>query len=305
MSQERVGWIGTGVMGRSMCGHVIKGGYQAAVYNRTKDKAKDLLAAGAQWCDSPAEVARRSDIVFSIVGYPADVEQVILGPDGALAGAREGSVVVDMTTSEPALAQRIAEEARRRKVAALDAPVSGGDVGARNAKLAIMVGGEKETFERVTPLFRLMGENIAFFGPPGAGQHTKMVNQIHIATTMIGVVECLLYAHRAGLDMLQVIEVIGKGAAGSWSLNNYGPRIAAGNFDPGFFIKHFVKDMDIALKEARRMKLALPGLALAHQFYVAAMAQGQENLGTHSLWKVFERLNSPGGAEGASRRSPA
>ncbi len=293
MSLERVGWIGTGVMGRSMCGHILKAGYPVAVYNRTKEKAGDLLDGGAQWCADPREVARRSDVIFSIVGYPADVEQVILGPQGVLAGAREGAVVVEMTTSEPALAQRIAEEAGRRGVAALDAPVSGGDVGARNAKLAIMVGGDRETFEKVLPLFRRMGENIAFFGPPGAGQHTKMVNQIHIATTMIGVVECLLYAHRAGLDLLQVIELIGKGAAGSWSLNNYGPRIARGNFDPGFFIKHFVKDMDIALKEARRMRLSLPGLALAHQFYVAAMAEGLENMGTHSLYKLFERMNAP------------
>jgi 3-hydroxyisobutyrate dehydrogenase len=289
-----VGWIGTGVMGRSMCLHVMnKGGLKARVYNRTREKARDLLEAGAVWCDSPLEVARGSDCIFTIVGYPADVEEVVLGERGALAGAAPGAVIVEMTTSEPTLAQRIHAEAKKKGVEALDAPVSGGDVGARNAKLAIMVGGERPVYERVLPLLQHMGENIAFFGPPGAGQHTKMVNQIHIATTMIGVVECLLYAHRAGLDLLEVIEVIGKGAAGSWSLNNYGPRIAKGNFDPGFFIKHFVKDMDIALKEARRMKLALPGLALAHQFYVAAMAVGQENLGTHSLYKLFERLNTP------------
>jgi 3-hydroxyisobutyrate dehydrogenase len=295
MSLERVGWIGTGVMGKSMCGHLLKAGHQVWVYNRTREKAKELLDRGARWCADPAEAARQADVVFAIVGYPADVEEVFLGPQGVLAGAREGMVVVDMTTSEPALAERIEREARRRGVAALDAPVSGGDVGARGAKLAIMVGGERAAFDRVAPLLRLMGENIAYMGPPGAGQHTKMANQIHIATTMIGVVECLLYAQRAGLDLIQVIELIGKGAAGSWSLNNYGPRIARGNFDPGFFVKHFVKDMDIALKEARRMKLALPGLALAHQFYTATMAIGLENLGTHSLYKLFERLNSPAG----------
>lgn len=291
---KSIGWVGTGVMGRSMCLHVMqKSGLPACVYNRTKDKAKDLLEAGASWCSSPREVAEGSDCIFTIVGYPADVEEVILGASGVLAGAKAGSLIVEMTTSEPTLAQRIHAEAKAKGVEALDAPVSGGDVGARNAKLAIMVGGEREVYEHVLPLLRHMGENIAFFGAPGAGQHTKMVNQIHIATTMIGVVECLLYAHRAGLDMEAVIEVIGKGAAGSWSLNNYGPRIAKGNFAPGFFIKHFVKDMDIALKECRRMKLSLPGLALAHQFYVAAMAVGQENLGTHSLYKLFERLNSP------------
>jgi len=294
MQIKSIGWIGTGVMGRSMCLHVMtKSGLPARVYNRSQAKAKDLLEAGATWCRSPREVAEGSDCIFTIVGYPADVEEVILGEQGVLAGAGAGSLIVEMTTSEPTLAQRIHAEAKKKGIDALDAPVSGGDVGARNAKLAVMVGGEKAAFERVLPLLRHMGENIAFFGGPGAGQHTKMVNQIHIATTMIGVVECLQYAHRAGLDLQEVIDVIGKGAAGSWSLNNYGPRIAKGNFDPGFFIKHFVKDMDIALKEARRMKLSLPGLALAHQFYVAAMAVGQENLGTHSLYKLFDRLNSP------------
>jgi 3-hydroxyisobutyrate dehydrogenase len=270
-----------------------RSGLKARVYNRTRDKARDLLEAGAVWCDSPREVAQGSDCIFTIVGYPADVEEVVLGGQGALAGAALGAVLVEMTTSEPTLARRIHAEAKKKGVEALDAPVSGGDVGARSAKLTFMVGGERPAFERVLPLLRHMGENIALLGGPGAGQHTKMVNQIHIATTMIGMVECLLYAHRAGLDMLEVIEAIGKGAAGSWSLNNYGPRIAKGNFDPGFMVKHFVKDMDIALKEAGRMKLSLPGLALAHQFYVAAMAVGLENLGTQSLYKVFERLNTP------------
>jgi 3-hydroxyisobutyrate dehydrogenase len=293
MDIKTIGWVGTGVMGRSMCLHLVKAGHTAFVYNRSKAKADDLVAAGASWCGSPREVAQNSDCIFTIVGYPADVEEVILGTDGVLAGAKARSVIVEMTTSEPTLAKRIYEEAKARSVAALDAPVSGGDVGARNAKLAIMVGGEREVFDRVMPFFKLMGENIAYMGGPGAGQHTKVCNQIHIATTMIGVVECLMYAHKAGLDMEEMIAVVGKGAAGSWSLNNYGPRIAKGNFDPGFFIKHFVKDMDIALKEARRMKLSLPGLALAHQFYVSAMAVGLENMGTHSLYKLFERMNNP------------
>jgi 3-hydroxyisobutyrate dehydrogenase len=292
MEIKKVGWIGTGVMGRSMCMHVLKAGYAVRVYNRTRSKAADLEAAGARWCNSPGEVAEGSDCVFTIVGYPADVEQVVLGEQGVLSGAAPGSVLVEMTTSEPTLAKRIYETAGERSVAVLDAPVSGGDVGARSGKLAVMVGGNRETFEQVLPLLRLMGENIAYMGPAGAGQHTKMCNQIHIATTMIGVVECLLYAYKAGVDLEEMIAVVGKGAAASWSLNNYGPRIAKGNFDPGFFIKHFVKDMDIALKEARRMRLSLPGLALAHQFYVAAMAVGLENMGTHSLYKLFERMNT-------------
>ena len=293
MGIKTVGWIGTGVMGRSMCMHVLKGGYKVRVYNRTRNKAADLEAAGAHWCADPREVADGSDCVFTIVGYPADVEEVILGERGVLAGAASGSIVVEMTTSEPTLARRIYDTAKERSVEVLDAPVSGGDVGARSGKLAIMVGGDRSSFEAVQPLFRLMGENIAYMGPAGAGQHTKMCNQIHIATTMVGVVECLLYAHKAGVDLEEMIAVVGQGAAASWSLNNYGPRIAKGNFDPGFFIKHFVKDMDIALKEARRMRLSLPGLALAHQFYLAAMAVGLENMGTHSLYKLFERMNNP------------
>jgi 3-hydroxyisobutyrate dehydrogenase len=291
MEIKNIGWIGTGVMGRSMCMHLLEAGYSAFVYNRTRSKAEDLLAAGAGWCDSPLEVARASDCVFTIVGYPADVEQVVLEKEGVLAGMKPGSILVEMTTSEPTLAGRIYEEAKRRSVSSLDAPVSGGDVGARSGKLAIMVGGDRQVFDRLTPLFRLMGENVAYMGPAGAGQHTKMCNQIHIATTMIGVVECMLYAYKAGVDPEDMIAVVGSGAAASWSLNNYGPRIAKGNFDPGFFIKHFVKDMDIALKEARRMKLSLPGLALAHQFYVSAMAIGLENMGTHSLYKLLDRMN--------------
>ena len=291
MDIKTIGWIGTGVMGRSMCLHLIEGGYKALLYNRSKSKAEDLLEAGALWCESPQEVAAGSDCVFTIVGYPADVEEVVLGERGVLAGMKSGSILVEMTTSEPTLARGIYEQARGNSVPVLDAPVSGGDVGARSGKLAIMVGGDREVFDQVMPLFRLMGENIAYMGPAGAGQHTKMCNQIHIATTMIGVVECLLYAYKAGLDLEEMIAVVGSGAAASWSLNNYGPRIAKGNFDPGFFIKHFVKDMDIALKEARRMKLSLPGLALAHQFYVSAMAIGLENMGTHSLYRLFQRMN--------------
>ncbi len=293
MGFKRIGWIGTGVMGNSMCKHILNQGFEVSVYNRTKKKAEELVNLGARWCENPLEVSRNSDCLFAIVGYPADVEEVFLGERGVLSGAKPGSILVDMTTSEPSLAKAIYEQAKKKSIASLDAPVSGGDVGAREGRLAIMVGGDRETYEQVLPFFEYMGGNIAYMGGPGAGQHTKMCNQIHIASTMIGVVEALLYAHKAGLDMEEMIAVVGKGAASSWSINNYGPRIARGNFDPGFFIKHFVKDMGIALKEAERMRLSLPGLAMAHQFYVAAMAIGLENNGTHGLYKLFERINNP------------
>lgn len=291
MQKQRIGWIGTGVMGAAMCGHLQKAAYPIAVHNRTKSKADELIKNGAVWCDTPRQAAEQSDVVFSIVGYPADVEEIYFGETGILAGMRKEDIIVDMTTSEPTLAERIYAEAAEKGVEVLDAPVSGGDVGAKEARLAIMVGGKKEVFDQVKPLFEIMGKNIAYMGEAGAGQHTKAANQIHIATTMIGMVEALLYAHKAGLDLNELIEAIGKGAAGSWSLNNYGPRIAKGNFEPGFFVKHFVKDMGIALKEAKRMRLSLPGLALAEQFYISAMSMGLENKGTHSLYKVFEKMN--------------
>jgi 3-hydroxyisobutyrate dehydrogenase len=278
-------------MGASMCGHLVKAGHEAFVHNRTKSKADGLVAAGATWCDSPAEVAERAEIIFTIVGYPADVESTILGEGGVLAHAAPGKIIVDMTTSEPALAERIAREAAAKGVQALDAPVSGGDVGAREAKLAIMVGGERAVFDTLKPLFDVMGTNVRYRGPAGAGQHTKMCNQILIAGTMIGTVESLYYAHKAGMDLGEVIDVIGSGAAASVCINVLGRRIAGGDFDPGFFIKHFVKDMGIALAEARRMRISLPGLALANQFYVSAMALGYEDLGTQGLYKVFERMN--------------
>lgn len=292
MADIKIGWIGTGVMGNAMCGHLIDAGYQLYVYNRSRGKAENLEATGAQWCDDPLEVADNSDIIFSIVGFPPDVEHVLLGEQGALAGAKPGSVIVDMTTSSPALARRIYAAAKERSVSALDAPVSGGDIGARNATLAIMVGGDKSTFDRVLALLEKMGQNIAYMGASGAGQHTKMCNQILIAGTMIGTVESLLYAHRVGLGMDAVIDVIGQGAAGSWSINNLGRRIARKDFSPGFFIKHFVKDMGIALEEAQNMNLCLPGLALVHQFYTAAKALGYENLGTQGLYRVLAQMNN-------------
>ena len=289
--KKKIGWIGTGVMGKSMCSHLLNAGYEMNVYNRTKAKAQELIDKGAKWCSNPKEVAENSEIVFTIVGFPKDVEEVYFGEVGILKGIKKGSIIVDMTTSEPTLAQRIYEEAKKMGVHAVDAPVSGGDIGAREGTLAIMVGGDKEIYEEILPLLQLMGKNIAYMGKAGAGQHTKMSNQILIASTMIGVVESLLYAYKAGNDLMEVINVIGKGAAGCWSINNLGPRIVQNNFDPGFFIKHFVKDMGIALQEAKQMKLSLPGLALAYQFYISAMALGLENLGTQGLYKVLAKMN--------------
>ena len=289
--EQHIGWIGTGVMGKSMCGHILNAGYKISVFNRTKEKAKGLVDMGAIWCSNPREVAEKSDIVFTIVGFPHDVEEVYLGDNGILKSIKDGSIVVDMTTSEPSLAKRIYNEAKKLGVSSLDAPVSGGDVGAKNGTLAIMIGGDNETYEKILPIFELMGKNISYMGKEGAGQHTKMSNQILIASTMIGTIESLLYAHKAGNDLDEVIQVIGKGAAGCWSINNLGPRIAKDNFEPGFFIKHFVKDMGIALKEARILKLSLPGLALAYQFYLYAMALGLENLGSQGLYKVLGKMN--------------
>ena len=288
---ERVGWIGTGVMGKSMCAHIMKNGYPLSVYNRTKNRTENLCREGAVWLNNPGEVAAKSDIVFTMVGEPPDVEEVILGRSGVLENIQPGSIIVDMTTSEPSLACRIYKEAKAKSVFSLDAPVSGGDLGAREGTLSIMVGGDEAVFNRALPLFQLMGKNIALMGGAGMGQHTKMSNQILIASTMIGVVESILYARRAGLDMNQVIDLVGKGAAASWAYNQLGPRILRNDFAPGFYIRHFVKDMGIALMEAKRMKLALPGLALANQFYMAAVAEGMETSGTQALYKVLDRMN--------------
>jgi 3-hydroxyisobutyrate dehydrogenase len=290
--RTRVGWIGTGVMGRSMCGHVMAKGYRTTIYNRSRDKAKPLLDQGAAWADSPRALAEASDVVFSIVGFPGDVREVLLGPSGALAGSRTGSILVDMTTSEPSLAREIHGEAKKKGVAALDAPVSGGDVGAKNATLSIMVGGDGEAFEAVRPLFDCMGKTIVHQGPPGAGQHTKMVNQILIAGTMIGVCEALLYGHKAGLDMNTVLKSVSTGAAGSKALEVLAPRMLKGDFEPGFFVEHFIKDMGIALAEAERMNLALPGLALVKQLYEAVRAQGYGRKGTQALLLGLEHLSN-------------
>jgi len=297
MSEEKAipvnfGFIGLGVMGRWMCQHLLTAGHKGNVYNRTVSKAEPLKALGAIVCGSPKEVAEKSDVVFSIVGYPADVRDVVLGERGVLKGLKKGGIVVDLTTSEPKLAREIFDAAKAVGVGALDAPVSGGDVGAREARLSIMVGGEREVFDRVLPLLKCMGKNITLMGPAGSGQFTKLTNQIVIASTMVGVCEALLFAHKSGLDVEQTINAIGGGAASSWSLLNLGPRIAKKNFDPGFFVEHFIKDLGIALDEAKRMKLSLPGLALANQLYLAVSAQGHERLGTHALFLGLEHLNS-------------
>ncbi|MCY4622998.1 MAG: NAD(P)-dependent oxidoreductase [bacterium] len=285
-----IGWVGTGVMGVSMCGHVLDAGYPVTVTTRSKSKAEGLIARGATWAATPAEVAAASDISLAIVGFPKDVRQVFLGPDGLLEGASAGDVVVDMTTSEPALAIEIADTCGQRGVAAIDAPVSGGDIGARNGTLSIMIGGDQDAVENVRPVFETMGKTIVRQGGPGAGQHTKAVNQILIATGMIGVSEALLYGQQAGLDLDTVMESVSGGAAGSWSLSNYGPRMLGGDFEPGFFVDHFVKDMGIALREAASMKLPAPGLAMAHELYVSLQAQGLGRKGTQSLILALARL---------------
>ena len=287
----RIGWIGAGVMGRAMCGHLIRAGYQVMVYNRTREKTAPLRELGATVAESAGAVAARSDVIFTIVGFPDDVRDVTLGDGGVLATARPGSIVVDMTTSQPRLAVEIAAAAKNRGIEAVDAPVSGGDVGAREARLSIMIGGDAEVVLHLQPLFELMGKTIVHQGGPGAGQHTKMVNQTLIATNMIGVCEALLYAEAAGLDLEAVMRSVASGAAGSWSLSNLAPRMIRGDFDPGFFVEHFIKDMGIALDEASRMQLSLPGLALAKQLYEAVRAQGHGRDGTQSLVKALATLN--------------
>ncbi len=288
----RIGWIGTGVMGRWMCQHAMAKGYAATVYNRSREKVQPLLDLGATYADSPKQVAANSDVIFAIVGFPKDVREVFLGSDGALAGAKAGAILVDMTTSEPSLAKEIYEATKAKGVASLDAPVSGGDVGAKNAALSIMIGGDKASVDAVTPLFETMGKTIVHQGAAGAGQHTKMVNQILISSTMIAVCEGLLYGYKAGLDLETVFKSVSVGAAGSKALEVLGPRILARNFEPGFYVEHFIKDMGIALAEAEKMNLSLPGLGLAKQLYEAVRAQGYGRKGTQALMLALETLNN-------------
>ena len=287
----RIGWIGSGVMGHSMCGHLLDADYRVTLFSRTRNKAESLLQRGATWANSPRAVAEQADVIFSIVGFPSDVREVLLGEQGALAGCQPGNVLVDMTTSQPALAVEIAEIAAQQTVQSIDAPVSGGDVGAKNGTLSIMIGGDQATIESLAPCWEAMGTTWVGQGGPGAGQHTKMVNQTLVAAGMVGVCEALLYGYRAGLDLEKVMQSVASGAAGSWSLSNLGPRIIAGNFDPGFFVEHFIKDMGIALEESGRMGLELPGLALAQRLYQELADLGHARKGTHALILALAKMS--------------
>ncbi|KUP42843.1 NAD(P)-dependent oxidoreductase [Bacillus velezensis] len=284
---KTVGFIGLGVMGNSMATHILEAGYPVLVYTRTKQKAEEILNKGAVWQETVKDLSEKADIIITMVGYPSDVEDIYLGENGILRHAKEGTFVIDMTTSKPSLAKKIAEKAKEKSIHALDAPVSGGDIGARNGTLAIMVGGEKEAFEACLPLFSVMGENIQYQGPAGSGQHTKMCNQIAIAAGMVGVAEAMAYAEKSGLNPEQVLKSITTGAAGSWSLSNLAPRMLKGDFAPGFYVKHFIKDMGIALEEAELMGEEMPGLALAKSLYDKLSAQGEENSGTQSIYKLW------------------
>ncbi|MGE4272263.1 MAG: NAD(P)-dependent oxidoreductase [Desulfitobacterium sp.] len=285
--RQQIGFVGTGVMGRSMVKNLLNAGYSISVYNRTKASAEELFALGAQWVDTVAELAQQSDVIITMVGFPQDVEEVYLSEGGLIPHAKPGSVLIDMTTSSPLLAKEIAEQGKAKGIGILDAPVSGGDVGAKNGTLVIMVGGEEKVFNSVKPIFEAIGKNIILQGPAGAGQYTKMSNQITIAAGMVGVCEAIAYAQKAGLDPTRVLESIAGGAAGSWSLSNLGPRMIAGNFEPGFYVKHFIKDMKIALESAHEMGLSTPGLELAKSLYEQLAAQGEENSGTHALYKLY------------------
>jgi 3-hydroxyisobutyrate dehydrogenase len=296
----RVGWIGTGVMGGSMCSHILHKGYPVVVNTRSKERAQGLLDHGATWADTPAAACEQADILFTIVGFPADVREVYFGANGMLPVARAGQIFVDMTTTEPTLAKEIYQGARGKGATAVDAPVSGGDVGARNATLSIMIGGDKGTVDTLMPLFETMGKRILYQGEAGAGQHTKMCNQIMIAGTMVGMCEALLYGHKAGLNLDTMVETIRGGAAGCWSLDNYAPRILKRDFAPGFFVEHFIKDMAIALAEADRMQIALPGLALVHQLYSIVRAQGHGRRGTQALMLALEEMSKTGEARSST-----
>jgi len=287
-----IGWIGTGVMGLSMCGHLMDKGFAMTLYNRSREKADSLISKGAKWVALPSEVAKASDVIFTMLGFPKDVEEVYMGKDGIFSGVNKGSFIVDMTTTSPSLAKQIYSLAKEKGVHAVDAPVSGGDVGARSANLSIMVGGDPEIVEKTRPLLEVMGKKIVYQGSAGSGQHAKMCNQIVIAGTMIGVCESLIYGYKAGLDMKTMLSSISGGAAACWALDNYAPRILNRDFNPGFFVEHFIKDMGIALDEAKRMELVLPGLALANQLYMSVLAHGGGKSGTQALMLALEQMSN-------------
>ena len=287
-NKTTVGFVGTGVMGAPMATHILNAGYTLYVHNRTASRAQALVEAGATFCETPGEVAAKCDVTFAIVGFPPDVESVFLGERGIVASAKPGSIVVDMTTSRPDLAQRIAKVASEKGVSALDAPVSGSDVGAQNGQLSIMVGGDESAFQAIAPLLDLMGGNVVYQGPAGSGQHTKMANQIAIASTMMAMCESLTYAKQAGLNPETVLSSITKGAAGSWILNNWAPRALKGDFEPGFYVKHFIKDMQIAIDSSEAMGIQTPGLLKAKALYEQLAHEGYGEKGTQVLLKAYE-----------------
>lgn len=284
---RNIAFIGTGVMGKSIIRHLLKAGYPVTVYSRTKSKALELLEEGANWADTTGEAVQNAQIIFTMAGYPADVESIYFGESGIFEAGKTGQILIDMTTSSPEIAKKIAAKAEELDMVSIDAPVSGGDVGARNGVLSIMCGGDKEVFNDIKPILSVFGKDIVYQGAAGAGQHTKMANQIAIATNMIGVCEAMVYAKKAGLDPETVLSSIASGAAGSWSLSNLAPRMLQGDFEPGFYVKHFLKDMDIALKEAEMMHLELPGLQLARSMYNELVSEGFGDKGTQVLYESY------------------
>ncbi len=290
-SDVKIGWIGTGIMGAPMAMHLVDAGYKVSVYSRTKSKSEKLIARGCDWYDTPAAIAENCDVIFTIVGFPRDVEEVYFGDAGVMQTIQKDAVVIDMTTTLPGLAVRIDDAARKKGAWAVDAPVSGGEVGAINGALSVMIGGEEDVVNKVMPIMDVFSKNMVYQGRAGSGQHTKMCNQITIAGTMIGVCECLIYGHKAGLDLETVLKSIGGGAAACWTLDVLAPKIVHGDFEPGFMVEHFIKDLGIALEEAEQMKLSLPGLALAKQLYLSVMAMGKGTKGTQALYLALEKMS--------------
>jgi len=290
-SDLKIGWIGTGIMGAPMAMHLVDAGYKVSVYSRSISKAEKLIAKGCEWYETPAAIAEYCDVIFTIVGYPRDVEEVYFGDDGIMQSLKKDTVLVDMTTTLPGLAARIDDAAREKGAWAVDAPVSGGEIGAINGALSVMIGGEEEVVKKVMPIMDAFSKNMVYQGLAGSGQHTKMCNQIVVAGTMIGVCECLIYGHKAGLDLETVLSSIGKGAAACWTLDVLAPKIVHGDFEPGFMVEHFIKDLGIALEEAETMKLYLPGLALAKQLYLSVMAMGKGTKGTQALYLALEKMS--------------
>ena len=288
----KIGWIGTGVMGASMCGHLMdKSRHQTYVFNRTASKANSLLDKGAEFKE-PQDIAKEADFLFMMLGYPHDVESMALGSDGIIQHMKEGAILIDHTTSSPKLAEQIHEEAKKRGVGSIDAPVSGGDIGAKNGQVVTMCGGDQEDFDKVLPLFETYSKAVKLMGDAGKGQHTKCVNQMMLATTMIGLSEAFVYSHKAGLEIDQWIDLLSSGAAGSFSLEKLGPRMLKRDFDPGFYVEHFIKDLGIVLDEAKEMGLSLPGTSNSNQLYLSLAANGGKREGTQAILKVLEKMSN-------------